>query len=65
VGKLPSEKTQIKNLRYDCSILRNERDSLKIERDKYRNRATKAEQEVVEWKARFDTLLRRDERVSA
>jgi hypothetical protein len=31
------------------------------QRDAYRARATKAEQEVAEWKARFDILLRRDE----
>lgn len=27
----------------------------------YRSRATKAEQECAEWKARFDILLRREE----
>ena len=57
-----SEKTQIKNLRYDCSLLRDERDRLKVEREQYRVRATKAEQECAEWKNRFDVLLKREDK---
>lgn len=32
---------------------------LKITAEQYRVRATKAEQEVAEWKQRFDALLKR------
>ena len=41
--------------RYNYTLLTNARN----ERDHYRARATKAEQEVAEWRARFDALLAR------
>jgi hypothetical protein len=54
----PSEKTQLATLRRD---LRQSDSELRIVRaalTEYRARATKAEQELAEWKRRFDELLK-------
>jgi ribosomal protein L10 len=54
----PSEKTQLATLRRD---LRQSDSELRIVRaalTEYLARATKAEQELAEWKRRFDELLK-------
>jgi len=61
MGKLPSEKTQLRNAKSEVRRVMDANRVLLNERDHYRVRATKAEQECAEWKTRFDALLRRDE----
>ena len=59
MAKAPSDATRLRTtqreLRDNYTLLTNARN----ERDHYRARATKAEQEVAEWRARFDALLYR------
>lgn len=55
----PSPATELRNLRSSVRILNEEAVRWRLERDGYRARATKAEQEVAEWKRRFDALLER------
>lgn len=57
--KKPSAETELRNLKRDyrdCQGIARKWESLAQE---YRTRATKAEQEVAEWKRRFDVLLER------
>lgn len=51
--------TEIRNLKRDVKSLRYELKLADENTRAYRARATKAEQEVAEWKARFDALLMR------
>lgn len=61
MSKTPSDATLIRTLKRQLSEANSSFASMKFERDHFRARATKAEQEVAEWKTRFDILLRRDE----
>lgn len=61
MSKLPSEATQIRTLKRELSETRSALANALASMRTYRARATKAEQEVAEWKARFDILLRRDD----
>ena len=54
----PSPETELRNLRRDHNGLRTDWLIDRADRDAYRARATKAEQEIVEWKRRFDALLK-------
>jgi molecular chaperone GrpE (heat shock protein) len=54
-------KRQVKDWQKAEWRVRAELNKLRTEVDAYRARATKAEQECAEWKARFDVLLRREE----
>lgn len=65
MARLPSEKTQLANARRTIRELLQQRSDLELERNKYRIRATQAEQEAAEWKQRFDKLLERTPRVTA
>lgn len=59
MGRIASPETQLRQAR---SILREVQAELSIvrsSRDEHRARATKAEQEVAEWRKRFDLLLAR------
>jgi outer membrane murein-binding lipoprotein Lpp len=60
MSKAPSEATQIRTLKARLAEAEKDRSALARERDAYRVRATKAEQECAEWRERFDILLRRD-----
>lgn len=60
MSKLPSEATQIRTLKSQLKRAEADIRVLMSKRDEYRARATKAEQEVAEWRARFDALLHRD-----
>lgn len=57
MSRAPSEATQLRNaksaLKETQTLLR----QAEQQRDAYRARATKAEQELAEWKQRFDLLL--------
>jgi phage shock protein A len=55
----PSPATEIRNLRRALAQTRDGAARAVSERDAFRARATKAEQEVAEWKRRFDLLLAR------
>jgi hypothetical protein len=58
MSKAPSEKTLLKRERSLNVSLTKQLNTARIECGSYRVRATKAEQEVAEWKARFDELLK-------
>jgi FtsZ-binding cell division protein ZapB len=58
VSKAPSPATQIRTLKRENAELRNECHRWKNNAVQYRERANKAEQEVAEWKLRFDALLK-------
>lgn len=58
MGRAPSEKTQEATARREIARLRAELMSTMNDMNQYRRRATVAEQAVVEWKARFDELLK-------
>lgn len=51
------DETLIRNLKRDLRETDARAFRLAIERDTYRERATKAEQEAAEWRRRFDALL--------
>jgi len=53
----PSAETQLKIVRREYKRTIENLQATKKESDEYRARATKAEQEVAEWKRRFDLLL--------
>lgn len=59
MSKPPSEKTKLANERRLVKRLRVELMDVQRSMNAYRSRATKAEQELAEWKARFDKLLER------
>ncbi len=61
MSRLPSEATQLRNAKTEIRKLEAHVKSLAEALGAYRARATKAEQEVAEWKTRFDLLLRREE----
>ena len=54
----PSPETELRNLRREFKELRTDWRDARAASDAYRARATKAEQEIVEWKRRFDALLK-------
>lgn len=59
VGRLPSDKTMLANLRRELKRARKDLSERSLACDQYRRRATQAEQELAEWKKRFDALLAR------
>ena len=62
MSKAPSDATLLRALKRKYADLLVEHQSVDRERINYRARATKAEQEAAEWKARFDLLLRKDQK---
>lgn len=65
VGRQPSDKTLLANERRVVKQLREELRHANDQRFNYQQRATKAEQELADWKRRFDELLRLRVDVSA
>lgn len=57
MAKAPSAETQLRTLKRELATLRDLHDRTSKCADVYLRRATKAEQEVIEWKQRFDLLL--------
>lgn len=57
MSRAPSEKTQLATAKRMVRELQDEVRNLIAESGRYRARATQAEQQVTEWKARFDKLL--------
>lgn len=57
MSRAPSEKTMLVSARREIARLRAELKSARDMSQLYRTRATQAEQELAEWKARFDKLL--------
>ncbi len=55
-----SDKTKLRIANGALVTLRRAYETASEERNSFRVRATKAEQEVAEWKRRFDALLARD-----
>ena len=60
MGRIASDTTLLRSAKKTLLERSAELMKARIERDHYRTRATKAEQEAKEWKDRFDILLRRD-----
>ena len=58
MSKAPSPATELRHARRDIKELRSRNAQVEHREKHYRERATKAEQEVKEWKARFDALLK-------
>lgn len=58
MSKPPSPQTEIRTLKRELNYLRQDNQRLKADCIKFRERATKAEQEVAEWKQRFDALMK-------
>lgn len=65
MGRVPSTETQLRNLKRELSREIDRANGFARDRDAYRARATRAEQEVAEWKNRFDALLMRTPTESA
>lgn len=59
MSKAPSDATKLRELKRQYAALSVQYLTASRERDQYRARATKAEQEAAEWRSRFDVLLRR------
>lgn len=58
MSRPPSESTQLKTARRMLGAAQAECRSLKQQRDTYQARFIEARNEVVEWKRRFDALLK-------
>lgn len=65
MGRQASDKTMLASERRLVRRLRTEMAEVQTALNTYRFRATKAEQELVEWKKRFDLLLARTPQLSA
>jgi hypothetical protein len=61
MARLPSEATQLRTAKREAKELRDELWQVKQERHRALVRLSKAEDELAEWKERFDILLRRDQ----
>lgn len=59
MARLPSTETQLRNAHRQLREARGQVATLERTAETYRQRATKAEQEVAEWKRRFNALLAR------
>ena len=59
MGKQPSVETLFKREQALCRKLKKQVADLFDDREQYRARVAKAEQELAEWKQRFDKLLER------
>jgi FtsZ-binding cell division protein ZapB len=57
MSKLPSDATQLRNLKADIKKLAEAHQVLHDVKENFRIRATKAEHECAEWKNRFDVLV--------
>ncbi len=55
--KKPSAATELRRVKADLKLYKAERTKNVTLIQQYRARATKAEQELAEWKQRFDRLL--------
>lgn len=60
MSKAPSDATLLRQAKSKLSDMERQFNTKKAEAEAYRVRATKAEQEVAEWKKRFDILLARE-----
>ena len=58
MSRQASPETELKNARAELRRLNVSWGQMIAERDRYRIRATNAEMAVVEWKNRFDALLK-------
>ena len=62
MSKAPSDATLLRALKRKYADLIVQHQAVSRDCTNYRARATKAEQELAEWKARFDLLLRKDQK---
>ena len=60
MGRIASDATMLRAAKAELVLVKKVSAETVTQRDAYRARATKAEQDVAEWKLRFDLLLRRD-----
>jgi hypothetical protein len=61
--RLPSDATLLRQAKSDLKRWKGRWEATMTEYNLAMKRAAQAEQEAAEWKARFDTLLRRDNQV--
>lgn len=57
MSRKPSAETELRWAKSDLKSLRKDHGALAAKCEHYRIRATKAEQELAEWRQRFDLLL--------
>lgn len=62
MGRIISAATLLRQVKADLAQRNRLYLEALVQRDAFRVRATKAEQEAAEWKVRFDLLLRRDDK---
>lgn len=61
MSRLPSEATQLRAAKSEIRSIEKALDQSRALTRELNARAIKAEQELAEWKTRFDILLRRDQ----
>jgi len=64
VARVRSAETELRHTTAELRKLNQQLADAIQQRDTFRGRATKAEQESAEWKRRFDLLLEKSERVA-
>lgn len=65
MSKMRSAETELRQTRSEIKQLKKDVATARMECSIYRTRATQSEQQVSEWKARFDKLLERTPKESA
>jgi hypothetical protein len=61
MGRIASDATMLRAAKSELALAKKNCAVAIAQCNAYRVRATKAEQEVAEWKTRFDILLKREE----
>tara|TARA_R110000868_G_C10495398_1_gene730601 strand:+ start:334 stop:528 length:195 start_codon:yes stop_codon:yes gene_type:complete len=62
MGRIASDATLLRSAKAELALVNKRFSEATLQRDSYRTRASKAELEAAEWKARFDILLRREDK---
>lgn len=57
MSRKPSAETELRNVKRELNRVLGDCADMRAERDNFRARATKAEQEAADWRRRFDLLL--------
>lgn len=61
MARKPSPETELRTLRSQLKHTKAAFEAVVRQRDEYRARATRSEQEAAQWRERFDLLLRREQ----
>lgn len=65
MGRIASPETQLRKAERENRALHGKLFDMQAQRDTFRSRVTRAEQEVAEWKSRFDRLLERTPKINS